>query len=183
MLNVSTLCAIPPEILENIVYELTCLDPLGPPSALLPLLLTCKTVKNRLAGNATLFARIFRFKFDSSAVRRRAFNPTPAQYFDELVLYCTQLQKLRAPVVDDYDEVLFGAYLMMLENDGRNAAQLAHAGLDSYLDSFVRTRLWDDRYNSHGWPTDNTASACALWLVWMTTTEGRWFPSRRVLIQ
>jgi hypothetical protein len=60
---------------------------------------------------------------------------------------------------------------MMLENDGRNAAQLEHAGLDSYLDIFVRTRLWDDK--SHGWPTDNTASACALWLVWMTTTDGK----------
>jgi hypothetical protein len=169
--NVSPLCAIPAEILEHIAYELASLFPLGPPSALVPLLLTCKTVKTRLAGNTTLYSRIFRFKFDSSAVRRRAFDPTPTQYFDQLVLYCTQLQKLRGQVRDDCDEVLFCAYLMMLENDGRNAAQLEHAGLDSYLDIFVRTRLWDDQ--SHGWPTDNTASACALWLVWMTTTESK----------
>ncbi|KAJ7621964.1 hypothetical protein DFH06DRAFT_1232337 [Mycena polygramma] len=167
----SPLCVIPAEILEHIAYQLTCLDPLGPPSVLGPLLQTCKTVKGRLAGNATLYSRIFKYKFDSSAVRRRAFDPTPKQYYDQLRLYCTQLRKLRGQVQDDCDEVLFCAYLMMLENDGRNAAQLEHAGLDSYLDVFVRTRLWDDSHNSHGWPTDNTASACALWLVWMTTTE------------
>ncbi|KAF7364618.1 hypothetical protein MVEN_00331000 [Mycena venus] len=144
-----TFATIPAEVLEHIAYEVTCLQPLGPPSGLIPLLLTCKTVNKRLSGTSALYARIFRFKFDSGAVRRRAFNPTPAQYFDQLVL----------------------AYLMMLENDGRNAAQLSRAGLDSYLSIFVRTRLWDDRDKSHGWPTDNTASACALWLVWMTTTE------------
>ncbi|KAJ6487202.1 hypothetical protein C8R47DRAFT_1128044 [Mycena vitilis] len=169
--NGSPLCVIPAEILEHIAYQLTCLDPLGPPAALGPLLQTCKTVKGRLAGNATLYSRIFKYKFDSSAVRRRAFDPTPKQYYDQLRLYCTQLRKLQGQVRDDCDEVLFCAYLMMLENDGRNAAQLEHAGLDSYLDIFVRTRLWDDSHKSHGWPTDNTASACALWLVWMTTTE------------
>ncbi|KAJ7231864.1 hypothetical protein B0H12DRAFT_1146219 [Mycena haematopus] len=166
---VCPLASIPAEVLEHIAFQLTCLQPLGPPSGLVPLLLTCKTVHIRLSSNSALYARIFQFKFDSSAVRRRAFHPTPAQYHDQLVLYCTQLQRLRGPVWRDCDEVLFSAYLMMLENDGRNAAQLVHAGLDSYLDIFVRTRLWDDR--SHGWPTDNTATACALWLVWMTTTE------------
>ncbi|KAJ7482843.1 hypothetical protein B0H11DRAFT_2021398 [Mycena galericulata] len=167
----SPLCTIPAEILEHIAYELVCLTPLGPPAALIPLLLTCKTVNSQLSGDATLFSKIFKFKFDASAVKRRAFHPTPAQYFDQLVLYCTQLQKLRGPVqADDCDEVLFGAYLMMLENDGKNAAQLEHAGLDLYLDIFVRTRMWDDRHASHGWPTDNVASACALWLMWMTTT-------------
>ncbi|KAF8215228.1 hypothetical protein K438DRAFT_1800921 [Mycena galopus ATCC 62051] len=168
-MSVSPLVSIPAEVLEHIAYQVTCLHPLGPPAGLVPLLLACKTVHNRLSSNTALYARIFRFKFDSGAVRRRAFKPTPAQYHDQLVLYCTQLQRLRGPVWCDCDEVLFCAYLMMLENDGRNAAQLAHAGLDSYLDIFVRTRLWDDR--SHGWPSDNTENACALWLVWMTTTE------------
>ncbi|KAJ6544648.1 hypothetical protein DFH09DRAFT_990484 [Mycena vulgaris] len=168
----SPLCAVPPEILEHIAYELTCLAPLGPPAALVPLLLTCKAVNSRLSGNAPLYSRIFKFKFDSGAVRRRAFDPTPNQCSDQLVLYCTQLHRLRGPVsADDCDEVLFGAYLMMLENDGRNAAQLEHAGLDSYLDIFVRTRMWDSRGSSHGWPVDSVASACALWLIWMTTTE------------
>ncbi|KAJ7170955.1 hypothetical protein C8R46DRAFT_1087260 [Mycena filopes] len=168
------LYAIPSEILENIAYELTCLTPLGPPAALIPLLLTCKALNNKLSGNTVLYTRIFKYKFDSSAVRRRAFNPTPNQYFDQLVHYCTQLAKLRMQVrADDCDDVLFSAFLMMLENDGRNAAQLEHAGLESYLDVFVRTRMWDNRSSSHGWPADNTASACALWLVWMTTTEAK----------
>jgi hypothetical protein len=168
----SPLASTPTEVLEHIAYEVTCLQPLGPPSGLVPLLLTCKAVNDGLFGNHTLYARIFRFKFDSSAVRRRTCDPTPAQYHDQLVLYCTQLRKLRGPVRDDCDEVLFCAYLMMLENDGRNAAQLARAGLDSYLAIFIRTRLLDDRHKSNGWPSDNMASSCALWLVWMTTTEG-----------
>ncbi|KAJ7490732.1 hypothetical protein FB451DRAFT_1552353 [Mycena latifolia] len=170
--NVSPLCAVPPEILEHIAYELTCLTPLGPPAALVPLLLACRAVNRRLSGNATLYSRIFKFKFDSGAVKRRAFNPTPNQYWDQLVLYCTQLQKLRGMVgTDDCEDVLFCAYLMMLENDGRNAAQLEYAGLDSYLDIFVRTRIWDSTLTSHGWPSDSVANACALWLMWMTTTE------------
>ncbi|KAJ7133407.1 hypothetical protein C8R44DRAFT_899892 [Mycena epipterygia] len=172
--NSSPLCAIPPEILEHIAYELTCLTPLGPPSALVPLLLTCRTVNGQLSANAALYSRIFRFKFDSGAVKRRSFHPTPNHYFDQLVLYCTQLQKLRELVrADDCDEVLFGAYLMMLENDGRNAAQLEHAGLDYYLENFVCTRMWDSRQLADGWPSDNVASACALWLMWMTTTEAK----------
>ncbi|KAF7312095.1 hypothetical protein MIND_00221800 [Mycena indigotica] len=168
----SRLDTLPLELLELIAFELTCLTPLGPPSALLTLLLTCKSINNALSRSMVLYSRIFHFKFDTSAVQRRAFNPTPAQYFDQLVLYCTQLQKLRSQVrADDCDDVLFSAFLMMLENDGRNAAQLEHAGLDSYLDVFVRSRLWDGRASAHGWPTDNTANACALWLVWMTTSE------------
>ncbi|KAJ7122444.1 hypothetical protein C8R44DRAFT_705323 [Mycena epipterygia] len=172
--NSSPLSAIPPEILEHIAYELTCLTPLGPPSALVPLLLTSKTMNSQLSANTALSSRIFKFKFDSGAVKRRSFHPTPNHYFDQLVLYCTQLQKIRELVrADDCDEVLFGAYLMMLENDGRNAAQLEHAGLDYYLENFVRTRMWNSRQSAHGWPSDNVASACALWLMWMTTTEAK----------
>ncbi|KAJ7153509.1 hypothetical protein C8R43DRAFT_1106735 [Mycena crocata] len=184
--NVSRLLSLPPEILEQIAYELVCLTPLGPPAALVPLLLTCKSVYNLLFDNAPFYSRIFRFKFDASAVARRAFHPTPRQYFDQLVMYCTQLQKLRGQVWDgSCADVLFCAYLMMLENDGRNAAQLAHAGLDSYLDIFVRTRMWDDSKSANGWPTDSTENACALWLMWMTTTEDKLkeeSPARRTQI-
>ncbi|KAJ7056648.1 hypothetical protein C8F01DRAFT_993024 [Mycena amicta] len=165
------LTAIPLEILEHIAFELTCLTPLGPPSALLPLFLTCKWLNQSLSRSLLLYAQIFKFKFDTSAVRRRAFDPTLGNYFHQLVLNCTQLQKLRGQVQENDEDVLFWAYLMMLENDGRNAAQLEHSGLDSYLDVFVRTRMWNGRGSAHGWPTDNTANACALWLVWMTTTE------------
>ncbi|KAJ6614825.1 hypothetical protein B0H10DRAFT_1950385 [Mycena sp. CBHHK59/15] len=170
----SPLCSVPQEILENIAYELTCFTPLGPPSSLIPLLLTCKSLNNRLSANTALFSRIFKFKFDDSAVKRRAFDPTPSQYFDQLVLYCQQLSKLCMQVqADDCDDVLFSAYLMMLEHDGKNAAQLQHAGLDSYLDLYVRTRLWDCREDTHGWPVDGVANACALWLMWMTTTDAK----------
>nr|GAT50202.1 predicted protein [Mycena chlorophos] len=166
------LCSLPLEILELVAFELTCLTPLGPPSALIPLFQTCKHLNRALSRNLLLYSQIFKFKFDTSAVLRRCPKPTPAQYYDQLVLYCTQLHKLRGQVLaDECDDVLFSAYLMMLENDGRNAAQLQHAGLDSYLDNFVRNRMWNGRGSAQGWPTDNTANACALWLVWMTTTE------------
>ncbi|KAJ7094715.1 hypothetical protein B0H15DRAFT_830610 [Mycena belliarum] len=169
---VSPLCTVPPEILEHIAYELTCLVPLGPPAALIPLLSTCRAIHNQLSWNASLYARIFKYKFDSGAVKRRAFDPKPYQYLDQLIMCCRLLQKLRGlACADDCADVLFGAYLMMLENDGRNAAQLQHAGLDSYLDVFVRTRMWDSALSSHGWPNDTVASACALSLLWMTTTK------------
>ena len=75
---------------------------------------------------------------------------------------------------DDASSVLFGAYVLMLENDGKNRAQLEWAGIDTYVDAYIRTRMYDpiERMANDGWPRDNTANACALWLLWMLTTPG-----------
>ena len=65
------------------------------------------------------------------------------------------------------------AYLLMLCNDGKNYAQLEHAGLDTFVDNFIKSRLWEGRETNQGWPLDNIFKSSALWLMWMTLTK-RW---------
>ncbi len=63
----------------------------------------------------------------------------------------------------------------MMENDGRNAAQLMEwAGLKLFVDRFVRTRLLDGATN--GWPRENIINSLAVWLLYATTDEGVFLP-------
>jgi len=59
----------------------------------------------------------------------------------------------------------------MLGNDGKNYAQLEHAGLDAYVNKFIMTRLWEESESNQGWPLDNLNNSLALWLMWMTLTK------------
>ena len=172
----SSLCSVPIEVLDNIAFELVSDTPHGPPSALLPLLLTCKDLHRALSppGCVDLYARIFKAKFDHLPVARRAFKPRSSQYLDQLVDYCKLLQIIRSGDIYylDIDNVLFMALIMMTENDGKNRAQLEWAGLDEFVHRFARERLYENRELYNGWPGESPQNACALWLMWMMTTEG-----------
>lgn len=172
---------IPLEVLDNVAFHLACssTENRGPPSPLIPLLLTCKHIHTQLApaNCPALYARIFRSKFAHSAVRRRAFNPTSRQYLDQLIHFCTYLQIIRSGDLWtlDIDNVLFAAYIMLLEDDGgKNRAQLEWAGTRTFVERFIRTRLYDGRWEGHqgGWPVESPQAACALWVYWMLTTRG-----------
>ncbi|RDB15717.1 hypothetical protein Hypma_003945 [Hypsizygus marmoreus] len=196
----ATLLTLPLEILDAIAFALTSLQSLGPPSILLPLLLTCKHTHALLSpsSNPGLHARIFRHKFDSAPVRRRAFTPTPQQYVDQLVRYCTALKVLRRGSVyvgcvgdvwgvrgerdeegmgwgvGSLGEALMVGVVMMMEDEGRNVRQLVQwAGADGFVDGYVRGRLYDGAHGNNGWPVENEENACALWLMWLLTTEER----------
>lgn len=68
---------------------------------------------------------------------------------------------------------LWAAFLMMVESDGKNEAQLLEwAGLKTFADRFVRERLWEGRDNYNGWPAESVTNSLALWLMWLTTDEG-----------
>jgi hypothetical protein len=190
----SRLCALPLEIIDSIAFELSALTPLGPPSNLIPLLLTCHHLFSSLSSttNPALYARIFKYKFDISAVQRRAFKPSHAQCVEQMMHYCIAMKVLRRGDVyaspheviaadtdvvfgDDNDasDALFTAFMMMLEDDGRNYRQLldwAHA--DYFAEQYVRKRLYEGRERNDGWPLESTENACAMWLMWMFTTEG-----------
>jgi hypothetical protein len=187
----SSLCALPLEIIDLIAFELSALTPLGPPSSLTPLLLTCHYLYSSLRPSSkhglSLYARIFKYKFDSSAVQRRAFKPSNAQYLDQMIHYCRAMKVLRRGDVyasptthdngfnDDNDasDSMFTAFMMMLEDDGRNYRQLlewAHA--DVFAEKWVRNRLYEGRNGNDGWPRESNENSCAMWLMWMFTTEG-----------
>ena len=70
------------------------------------------------------------------------------------------------------EETMWNAYVMMLENDGKNVVQLVEwAGLDVWADKYVRVRLWEN-VTETGWPVVNECNALALWLLWMSEDEG-----------
>jgi hypothetical protein len=174
----SILCRFPAEILENIALEVVALVPLGPPSSIIPLMCTCKRVYHTLAFDRChdIYARIFKFKFDMGAVRRR-FGPKAIRSTNlaiQLQEYCIALQDIRrgdihSPRIHD---IMRTAFFIASENDGKNAHQLEWAGLGPFADRFVRARLREDASQYNGWPAESSINALALWLMWFTTTQG-----------
>jgi hypothetical protein len=57
----------------------------------------------------------------------------------------------------------------MTENDGKNRAQPEWANTYSFVNSFVRQRLWHDPVN--GWPRDTPLHALVLWVMWCMTGQ------------
>jgi hypothetical protein len=175
----SILCRFPAEILENIGLEVIRFELLGPPKALISLLCTCKSVHNTLASNRchNLYARIFEIKFDIGAIRRR-FGSKSVRSTDlaiQLKKYCTNLQKIRRGDVysPDICDILWTSFLMFTEDDGKNASQLAWAGLDTFVGQFVIAWLREDVVQHNDWPAESNVNALALWFMWFTTTRGQ----------
>ena len=172
----SPLCSVPPEILDKVAFELVSDILQGPPSVLLPLLQTCKHINRSLSttGCIDLYSRIFKAKFDHLSAIRRIARPISSEYVEQLMDCCKLLQVIRSGDIysADIDHVLFMALIMMMENDGKNRVQLEWAGLDEFVHRFVRERLHETRERYNGWPEESAQNACALWLMWMMTTEG-----------
>lgn len=171
-------------VLDLIAFY-AAVDPfLGPPLNLVPLLLTSRTVYNHLCfhQNSHLYASIFRHKFDCGAVTRRlsplwTFTPLLAQ---ELRARCLALKYIRRGLVafvDDRD-ALWSAYLMMLENDGYNEQHLCTwANLPRWAVSAVALRCLPHRLTPDsefiGPIPDPESTSLALWLLWMTSSQGQ----------
>lgn len=170
--------SVPDEILDHIAFHLAAILPIPLPDPLLPLRCASKSLYFRLSphANHSLYARIYRLNFDHSAVCRRAFVPEAENYAEHYLHSCGALAaiKLRDFEINDPAAVLFAAYIMMLDNDGKNRAQLENAGIELYLSVYMRTYMYtsDPRLANNGWPQDTAANACALWLLWMFTTPG-----------
>lgn len=168
----------PSDILNAIAYEVAMLDPLGPPCQLFPLLLTCRHMYNTISlSNAPhLYRAIFRSMFDHRAPVRRMGPKADrtSNVVRQLKKYCKALKIIRRGdvYIPDISSVLWLAFFMAFENDGRNAEQLRWAGLHSFVDRFVRERLWEQREQTSGWPQESPVNALALWLLWFTTNEG-----------
>ncbi|EIW78570.1 hypothetical protein CONPUDRAFT_145746 [Coniophora puteana RWD-64-598 SS2] len=174
----SILHRFPHELLTEIAVHLVALDPLGPPSALVPLFLTCKHTHATLTSSSSLFARIFRTQFDPAAsARRLGPHGSHAPYLaDQLKHYSQALSFFRSGGTGNKNQfvnALWQAYIMCLENDGRNIAQLEWAGAPDLVDRFVRGRLANDRLAQTGWPREDEAISLALWVMWFTSTPDR----------
>jgi len=182
------LLRLPPELLQHTALLLCADEPLAAPWPVRTLLLVAHPLRAALDTNE-FWAALYEQRFDSRAIQRRCFDPNAGDRADQLRLYCRLLRAIRIAVArndrpvlrvpgEDGEEdcsteaLLFSAYLMMLENDGKNYAQLAAAGLPLFLDRFLRERLTDGQETNQGWPLDNGINGTALMLSWMFTTKG-----------
>ncbi|KAL5533823.1 hypothetical protein ACEPAG_283 [Sanghuangporus baumii] len=170
-----SLLSFPYEILIRIALETACIDVLGPPKHLPALLVTCHRLHNAFVRTPELYAHIFKAKFDITAARRR-FGPIALlskNLATQLQSYCVSLKRIREGNIYADSETLemdlWNAYLMMTENDGKNAVQLIeYARLPDFVNRLVRARLHEELVEGN-WPKENTVRSLALWLLWMVT--------------
>ncbi|KIJ66590.1 hypothetical protein HYDPIDRAFT_26924 [Hydnomerulius pinastri MD-312] len=174
--QLSVLCRLPLEILEDVTSELLD-DPYSSPSAILSLLLTCKQIYQLLGVrvNKHLYARIYGTRFDRSAASRRLGelgSNSPGLSF-QLFAYCRALRCIRRGDIYAHDilPTFWSCFSMMMENDGKNRCQLEVAGLPDFVDRFVRERLHEG--SEDGWPAESEVNSLAMWLLWFTSTEER----------
>ncbi|KAF8192796.1 hypothetical protein K438DRAFT_1829685 [Mycena galopus ATCC 62051] len=176
---------IPHEILERIAFISASETLLGPPSTLLTLLAANRHIYARIsfASNQYLYARIFSSKFDIGTSSRRFIDhSSPTILAHELIRRFRVLNRIRARTDsgakpgsagdgDSVHELLFHAYLMMLENGGKNERQLRdYAKMGEWLrDYLFKEHLpsWP-RITTHveHWPPHNDHSSLAMWLFW-----------------
>ena len=168
----SPLFAIPQELLERIALHLALSNAAGPPVHLIALLTTCKYVRHVLSST-DLYSKIFRGMFDVDAPRRRLGPRAHHSRFlvSQLKTYCTALRRIRQGDIfaPDAEDILRTAFILLMENDGKNRAQLEWANTYDFVNSFVRRRLWQDLVN--GWPRDTPLHSLALWVMWCMTDQ------------
>lgn len=184
--------------MENIAFFSATVTDVGPPSGLFSLLLSCRSIYRALSpeGNV-LCARIFKHKFDIGAAIRR-LGPqiaTPVTLAKELRKRFIYLKRIRARTdsrihtADNshiLSELLWLAYLMVLENDGKNVKQLReYAGIEQWLMEYWfdddGASLASKVLSEDGWPLNNEHNPLAMWLFWFFLRPGMLYASSLTL--
>lgn len=192
----SALASIPQEVLEHIAFFTATATFLGPPNGITALLSVDRRTHAALSmsSNPYLWSRIFSYKFDVSCptwrLAERDRPPGPPEICEEFKLRCTLLKRIRrrtdclatsytlSPTHrDSLRSILWMAYLMMLENEGKNDQQLReYAGFDAWLKDFLfhqngaSLAAWSVKDDL--WPPNDERSALALWLFWYMLKPG-----------
>ena len=193
-----SLDTIPQEVVEHIAFFTATQSFLGPPSSLVPLLNTSRRINTRLSiiANSSLYARIFVYKFDVGAPIARfgsvrlsasALSHELQRRFELLHRIrgrsdAKSLHNLNSKDGNGLSNLLLHAYLIMLENEGKNERQLRdYAKMGDW-----RREFWFDEHGasksivhirSGKWPPNSRTTALAMWLLWLLLT-----PSSFVLV-
>ncbi|GJE88966.1 hypothetical protein PsYK624_050540 [Phanerochaete sordida] len=176
---------VPQEVLEHIAFFAATDGMLGPPAGIVPLLTLNRTTHDALAfhNNPYLYARIFAEKYDTDApARRLGLAALPATALaEELQRRSLVLKRIRArtdsrapdAAADKHlGRILWTAFLMVLENDGRNERQLReyarmHDWLREYLfDAHGASQVFQTIRVADRWITETEQMSLALWLFW-----------------
>jgi hypothetical protein len=190
----ATLDGVPQEVLEQIAFFSATETFLGPPS-ILPLLLTNRKIHSWLSirSNPTLYGRIFTSKFDIGAVVRRlgTERTNPQILADELQRRWHNLKRIRArsdstvPSAEDdpspcIRQLLFEAYFMILENEGKNEIQLReYAQMDQWLREYWFHEAGASRaislLRTESWIPETQEMSLAMWIFWFMLRTGEQF--------
>ncbi|KAJ4467824.1 hypothetical protein J3R30DRAFT_3259259, partial [Lentinula aciculospora] len=181
-----TLLSLPTEVLEHVAFYYVCPRVLGPPIPLIALLLICKTVTYKFSVARHLYARVFKYKFSFSAIRRRGFEPRVGEWAWQLRRWCEVLKGVRSrrrrlgskAYLDEPDleevgvqETMYALWIMCLEDDGRNRAQMQLAGVYEWVEGYIRTEMY--KTVDKGWPLANAGNSCAMWVFWYLSSKAR----------
>jgi hypothetical protein len=117
----------------------------------------------------------FASKFDQAAPIRRLGRLSREQVRFELRQRVTALQCFRRGNIHDgqLPDALLRAYLMVLEDDAKNSAQLLDAGLLPLLQSYILQKLTEGSEGNNGWPHANENNTLAVILFFLLSSEGK----------
>ncbi|KAF4571077.1 hypothetical protein EYR36_001653 [Pleurotus pulmonarius] len=163
-----------PEIIEHIALYAVASKPLGPPSELTVLCLVSRRLNSvlRFKNNAHVYASTFNLKFDRSALLRRFSERwrTTRCLTSELKKRFIALKRIRSRQYNRDD--LWTAYLMMLENDGKNGGQLViWAGIEDFLQGALASRITRQPGVPPMWYTEMEGTSLIAWLLWLTASR------------
>ncbi|KAJ4487154.1 hypothetical protein C8J55DRAFT_487309 [Lentinula edodes] len=182
-MTTATFYTLPIEVLENISFYYVCPRVLGPPVPLTVILLLCKAVSRKLTAARHLYARVFKYKFSFSAIQRRGFEPRTGEWAWQLHRYTQVLRDVwnrrtrpgSEAYVDDVDfdvqGTMYVLWIMCLEDDGCNRAQMQLAGVYEWVEGYIRTEMYKNV--EKGWPIANAGNSCAMWVLWHLTSKAR----------
>lgn len=178
-----SLGAVPQEVLEHIAFFAATQGTLGPPAGIVPLLALNRATHDALAfqNNPHLYARIFAEKYDTAAACRRlgAAQLPATALAEELQRRSLVLKRIRArtdtiaPAADKHlGRILWTAYLMVLENDGKNERQLLeYAHMNEWLKEYLfdphgASNFFETIRVADKWIDNSEQMSLALWLFW-----------------
>lgn len=165
-----------PELVQRVAFFIATDNLITAPN-IVSLMCTCRALYANLAFDAApyLYDRIFRAKFDTTAPRRRLGEDVMTS-----VNLANELRRRYSAMRRMADNAFYGlfvrddlwlAYLMLLESDGRNEAQLIHrARIQRFALDFVHTHYMSG--TKDGWPIETDELALACWIAWMTYDPG-----------
>jgi hypothetical protein len=171
----------PVEILHEIALATVRASPIGPPTDLYALLLTCWHLNDSLSAkqNPGLYANVLDKQFDCDVLYRHFGQLTPECASAELRRRFNALKCIRRGRVHDPElpEALFTAFLLLVENVRLNSAQLRWADLHGVVHTYLRERLFVGSESNNGWPLENETNSLVIYIAWLMSSRGGSFPT------
>lgn len=169
---------LPLEIFEAIAFWAAIEDSsISSLANLVPLLSLDRETNKFLSfgSNHSLYARIYRSKFDTKTTARRLGEErlTARDLATELKKRCAHLRAIRnfSFKLDLITPAIWTAFIMMLENDGKNEKLLlGYAKMQHWLKHY-----WlaiSNALEGEGWPSNSPIHSVCMWLLYHFYPKG-----------